>query len=109
MVRSAIRSFSLVEQVNGIVMGGLDWVYSMLTMWMSNAVCLGMLAWYGRDGHVVTLSQIWWTLAAFMGTQVVAGITRYESRMGVWSVLRDAASSPVDEKGDNPPTDGNGT
>jgi hypothetical protein len=74
--------------VNGIVMGGLDWVYSMLTMWVSNAVCVGMLAWYGRDSGAATLSQIWWSLAAFMATQVAAGVARYESRTGVWSVLR---------------------
>ena len=40
----------------------------------------------------VSLGQLWWALAAFMGTQVVAGIVRYESKTGVWKVLLRAAN-----------------
>jgi putative MATE family efflux protein len=77
----------LLFQVNGIIMGGLDWVFSMLTMWMSNVVCVSMIWYFARGPAGVTLGQIWWALAAFMGTQVVAGIVRYESKRGVWSAL----------------------
>jgi hypothetical protein len=34
------------------------------------------------------LGQLWWALSAFMGIQVAAGIFRYESKTGIWKVLR---------------------
>ena len=77
----------LAYPVNGIIMGGLDWWYSMAVMWLANAVCVGLVAWFGRGGAAVSLNQIWWALAAFMATQVVAGIARYESKTGVWRIL----------------------
>ena len=36
----------------------------------------------------MSLEQIWWALAAFMGTQVVTGAVRFQSKTGVWKVLR---------------------
>lgn len=65
----------------------------MATMWMSNAVCVGLLRWFGRGGTAVTLNQVWWALAAFMGTQVVVGMLRYESHTGVWRALQPTQSS----------------
>lgn len=79
----------LAYPVNGIIMGGLDWFFSMLVMWLSNFVCIGMISNFGRTG-AITLNQIWWALAAFMGTQVFAGIVRYESKTGIWKSLRKA-------------------
>ena len=73
----------LAYPVNGIIMGGLDWKFTMLAMWIANAVCVGML----KFGGVVTLNKIWWALAAFMGVQVVSGILRFLSHTGVWSKL----------------------
>ena len=78
----------LAYPVNGIIMGGLDWFFSMLVMWLSNVVCVSMIRWFARGGAVVSLGQIWWALAAFMATQVVAGTMRYESKTGVWKILR---------------------
>mmetsp|Transcript_254 Transcript_254/g.615 ORF Transcript_254/g.615 Transcript_254/m.615 type:complete len:558 (-) Transcript_254:2026-3699(-) len=78
----------LAYPVNGIVMGGLDWIFSMIAMWAANFVCIGMLAFWSMGGATVSLTQIWWALAAFMGTQVVTGIIRYESKTGIWRVLR---------------------
>jgi putative MATE family efflux protein len=80
----------LAYPVNGIIMGGLDWFYSMNVMWASNAVCLGLLQAFkmASGGALLTLTEIWWALAAFMGTQVVAGMIRYQSRTGVWKVMR---------------------
>jgi len=65
-------------------MGGLDWKFSMLTMWAANVVCVGMIKF---GGGVMTLNKIWWSLAAFMGTQVFVGIVRYNTHRGVWRIL----------------------
>jgi putative MATE family efflux protein len=78
----------LAYPVNGIIMGGLDWFFSMIVMWLANFCCVGMIRGFGAGGTLVTLRQIWLALAAFMGTQVVLGIIRYESRTGVWKVLK---------------------
>lgn len=71
-------------------MGGLDWFFSMTVMWIASAVCVGLIQAFHTTGTgaAVTLGQIWWALAAFMGTQVIAGIARYESKTGVWKMLR---------------------
>ena len=74
----------LAYPVNGIVMGGLDWKFTMLAMWLANIVCVGMI----KSGGVMDLNKIWWALAAFMGTQVVTGIMRFQSKTGVWSLLK---------------------
>jgi hypothetical protein len=74
----------LAYPVNGINMGGLDWKFSMIAMWLANFVCVGMI----KFGGVMTLSKIWWALCAFMATQVVTGIMRVESKTGVWNLLK---------------------
>jgi len=79
----------LAYPVNGILMGGLDWFYSMIVMWVANVSCVGLIRWFGRTGALVSLEEIWWALAAFMGTQVVLGIVRYQSKTGVWKLLRE--------------------
>ena len=78
----------LAYPCNGIVMGGLDWKFTMLAMWLANIVCVGMVQTWARAG-TVTLGKIWWALAAFMGTQVVTSILRFQSRTGVWRLLRN--------------------
>lgn len=78
----------LAYPVNGIIMGGMDWIFTMVAMWAANIVCVGMIkGWIAKTG-MVTLNQIWLALAAFMGTQVLTGILRYESKTGVWKVLK---------------------
>jgi putative MATE family efflux protein len=74
--------------INGIVLGGLDWFFSMAVTWASNFACVGLLRSFAITTGAVTLSQIWWGLAAFMGVQVVFGFLRYESKTGPWKVLR---------------------
>jgi hypothetical protein len=69
-------------------MGGLDWVFSMWAMWAANIVCIGMVKAWSMGGAVISMGQIWLALAAFMGTQVVTGIIRFQSKTGVWEVLR---------------------
>lgn len=85
----------LAYPVNGIIMGGLDWVYSMIVMWIANFVCVGMVRNFAQRSvtGVASLGQLWWSLAAFMGIQVLAGILRYESKTGVWKILRHENSS----------------
>ena len=78
----------LAYPVNGIIMGGLDWLFTMGAMWAANFVCIGMISFWSMGGATVSLSQIWWALAAFMATQVVTGIFRYQSKTGVWRVLK---------------------
>lgn len=73
----------LAYPVNGISMGGLDWKFTMIAMWIANFVCVGMI----KFGGVMTLNKIWWALAAFMATQVICGILRVESKTGVWKLL----------------------
>jgi putative MATE family efflux protein len=75
----------LAYPVNGISMGGLDWKFTMVAMWIANLVCVAMI----KFGGVMTLGKVWWALAAFMGTQVIAGIARVESRTGVWKLLKE--------------------
>lgn len=76
--------------VNGILMGGLDWTYSMITMWLANITCLSCLYYFVTmsSNKMVSLQQLWISLAVFMGTQVIAGIIRYESKTGIWNILR---------------------
>ena len=77
----------LAYPVNGIIMGGLDWLFTMIAMWAANVICVGMIKGFSLSG-TVSLGQIWWALAAFMGTQVVTGILRYQSKTGIWKMLK---------------------
>ena len=78
----------LAYPANGVVMGGSDWTFSLLTMGFANVVATSALAALGFGGRTVSLQSIWWTLAAFMLTQVVASFTRVATRTGVWKVLK---------------------
>lgn len=75
----------LAYPVNGISMGGLDWKFTMIAMWVANLVCVGMI----KFGGVMTLNKVWWALAAFMGTQVILSLARIESKTGVFRLLRN--------------------
>lgn len=78
----------LAYPTNGIIMGGLDWIFTMIAMWAANIVCVGMVKTFSMGGNVASLEQIWWSLAAFMAVQVVTSILRFQSKTGVWKVLR---------------------
>lgn len=78
----------LAYPTNGIIMGGLDWLFTMIAMWAANFVCIGMIRGFSMAGQIPSLGQIWWALAAFMATQVVTSILRFQSKTGVWRVLR---------------------
>jgi len=78
----------LAYPVNGIIMGGLDWKFTMLAMWVANFACVGIVQSFAFKG-AITLNKIWWALAVFMGAQVATGIVRFQSKTGVWKVLED--------------------
>lgn len=86
----------LAYPVNGIIMGGLDWFFSMATMWLGNGVSVGLVTWLIAKKGAVSLGELWVILAIFMGTQVVSGIIRFESRTGVWKVLSKDESSSLE-------------
>jgi len=77
----------LAYPLNGIIMGGLDWKFSMWCMWLANFACVGLLKFWGKGGNMVSLNQIWMALAAFMATQVVTSFLRFKSKTGVWKAL----------------------
>jgi len=79
----------LAYPTNGIIMGGLDWIFSMTAMWGANIVCVAMIKLFSMGGNMTSLLQIWWALAAFMAVQVVTSLLRLQSKTGVWQVLRN--------------------
>eukprot|EP00559_Dactyliosolen_fragilissimus_P002943 CAMPEP_0184862522 /NCGR_PEP_ID=MMETSP0580-20130426/6985_1 /TAXON_ID=1118495 /ORGANISM="Dactyliosolen fragilissimus" /LENGTH=649 /DNA_ID=CAMNT_0027360441 /DNA_START=89 /DNA_END=2038 /DNA_ORIENTATION=- len=89
----------LAYPVNGIIMGGLDWKFTMGAMWVANAVCLGVLyLGNGTAAAPISLERIWWALAAFMGTQVVTGVARFLSGTGPWKIVRRGSTTTKSSK-----------
>lgn len=78
----------LCYPVNGVIMGGLDWKYTMIAMWAANFACVGLIKYFAQGGATVTLYQIWTALFVFMATQLVTGVVRYSSKTGVWKMLK---------------------
>lgn len=78
----------LAYPINGIIMGGLDWKFTMICMWVANFACVGLLKAFSMGGVVVSLNKIWIALTVFMGTQCLTGVLRTISKTGVWKLLR---------------------
>lgn len=76
----------LAYPVNGIIMGGLDWGFSTVTMWLANVICIGLLLLWSPH---VGLSELWTALSVFMAIQWVSGVIRFASGTGVWKLLRE--------------------
>ncbi|GMI31530.1 hypothetical protein TeGR_g9984 [Tetraparma gracilis] len=83
----------LAYPCNGIIMGGLDWSFSMLAMWLSNAACLSYFKYAERlspgAGALLSLGQIWTGLSIFMGGQVLLSAARVASKTGPWTALKE--------------------
>jgi Na+-driven multidrug efflux pump len=79
----------LCYPVNGVIMGGLDWKYTMIAMWAANFACVGLIKAFSMAGISITLNRIWIALFVFMATQLITGIARYSSKKGVWKVLQE--------------------
>ena len=89
MVLATQTAKGLCYPVNGVIMGGLDWKYSMLSMWTANLACVGLIKFFSLGGAIVTLNQVWTALFVFMAAQLVTGVARYSSRTGIWKTLKD--------------------
>ena len=64
----------LAYPVNGIIMGGLDWKFTMLAMWLANIICVGMVQIWAK-ANVMSLGKIWWALAVSLVIYFIACIT----------------------------------
>ena len=67
-------------------MGGLDWNYSNLNMWLANFVCFAVVSPMGLAKN--DLLGVWTGLAGFMAVQVLGSLARVKSGRGVWRVLK---------------------
>mmetsp|Transcript_12462 Transcript_12462/g.19207 ORF Transcript_12462/g.19207 Transcript_12462/m.19207 type:complete len:543 (+) Transcript_12462:237-1865(+) len=86
----------LCYPVNGVLMGGLDWTYTMTTMWVANLASVGYLQYCLLSSNLVSLNQVWIALFIFMTTQVITGVGRFQSKTGVWKVLMRRNDSEED-------------
>ena len=68
-------------------MGALDWNFTMIAMWLSNFSLIGMIYFF-KQQSTMNLINIWWSLAVFMGIQVVSGIFRMYSGSGIWKEVK---------------------
>ena len=68
-------------------MGALDWNFTMIAMWLSNFTLLGMMYLFKQQSSM-KLINIWWSLAVFMGVQVLSGIGRMHSGRGIWKEVK---------------------
>ena len=88
MVLATQTAKGLCYPVNGVIMGGLDWKYTMVAMWVANFACVGLIKYFSLRG-AVTLNQVWTALFVFMAAQLVTGVARYRSKTGVWKILKE--------------------
>ena len=89
MVLTTQTAKGLCYPVNGVIMGGLDWKYTMIAMWFANFACVGLIKFFATGGALVTLNQVWTALFVFMVSQIVTGVLRFRSKTGVWKILKE--------------------
>lgn len=70
---------SSAYSTNGVLMGGLDWGYSTLSVIIATLVCAGTVVSLPKS-----LWSIWVGLAGFMSMQVLVSSSRFLSRSGPW-------------------------
>ena len=91
----------LAYPVNGVIMGGLDWSFSTLFMWVANAVCVGIIY---KMKPLTSLSPIWWGLSFFMAIQWISGALRFSlSEAGVWGLLNKKSDNNIKSQ-ERPPS-----
>ena len=73
----------LAFPANGVIMGGLDWSFASLEIWLGSLLCIALV--HARSPP--TLTTIWIGLSAFMASQVLLSIARVASRAGPWAML----------------------
>eukprot|EP00929_Paragymnodinium_shiwhaense_P069037 TRINITY_DN34833_c0_g1_i5.p1 TRINITY_DN34833_c0_g1~~TRINITY_DN34833_c0_g1_i5.p1 ORF type:complete len:281 (+),score=68.48 TRINITY_DN34833_c0_g1_i5:206-1048(+) len=69
---------ALAYPVNGSLMGGLDWSFLTVAMWMASASCVGVAKMAGG------LQGIWVALTMFFSVQCALGLLRIRSGTGIW-------------------------
>lgn len=69
----------LAFPINGVILGGMDWVASMVSMVCANLACFSTLRLTAG-----TVRGLWMGWAVFYFTQGMVGLARYSSRTGIW-------------------------
>ena len=77
--------------VNGVILGEMDWRFSMLISWLANAVCFATLRF---PSGPPTVARIWTAWSAFFGTQAVCGLLRYTKKAGEWKKQNENELEP---------------
>jgi putative MATE family efflux protein len=72
----------LAFPINGVMLGGMQWRFSMVITWIANAVCFATL----QIGSP-SVSQIWTAWSTFFATQAFFGLVRYARHDGIWKRL----------------------
>ena len=62
------------------ILGGLDWRFTTIAMWVANGACLATLAVAKQGSAGLTLGGVWAALAVFMWVQVRGMIPWFKSR-----------------------------
>jgi Na+-driven multidrug efflux pump len=78
----------LAYSTGGILLGGLDWLWSTFSMVAASAVCMALITILPHS-----LWNVWVALAAFMATQVFISSIRFLSRKGPWTDVYILGSS----------------
>lgn len=107
----------LVYSTGGILLGGLDFMYSTMSMtvaavacvvslfvvprWGSSGAVLGSTSSVLTSGGRLSLNHIWQSLALFMGIQVVIALARILSATGPWKDIPIFTTSDSGGVGDD--------
>ena len=79
----------LSYSTGGILLGGMDWLWSTAGMVVASVACIGVVVALPNS-----LWNIWVALAVFMGTQVLCAGLRLLSGEGPWKGLRLLSANP---------------
>jgi Na+-driven multidrug efflux pump len=83
----------LAYPVNGALMGALDWSASAVAMWAAQLGCLLTVLLFSRGGtRVLSLNDLWTSLAVLFTMQIVVGLARMFSGRGPWAALKRAGA-----------------
>eukprot|EP00316_Scyphosphaera_apsteinii_P000612 CAMPEP_0119330032 /NCGR_PEP_ID=MMETSP1333-20130426/77330_1 /TAXON_ID=418940 /ORGANISM="Scyphosphaera apsteinii, Strain RCC1455" /LENGTH=553 /DNA_ID=CAMNT_0007339309 /DNA_START=116 /DNA_END=1774 /DNA_ORIENTATION=- len=80
----------LAFPANAVVMGGLDWRFASIGIWLGSLLCLGLV--HARTPP--SLFTIWIGLSAFMASQTLLSVGRFFSGTGPWALLFPEAPHP---------------
>ena len=88
-----IKTLPPAYPVNGALMGALDWSASAVAMWAAQLGCLLTVLLFSRGGtRVLSLNDLWTSLAVLFTMQIVVGLARMFSGRGPWAALKRAGA-----------------